>query len=292
MEPERYLEWRDRVAAAWRDVILSPRRFPPSAPTFGRGGRNRDGAPECLAPVGFRTHPRQWGFFCLAAARRAVRAADVHDRSGLAAFLNAYERTLSPLEHGLAPRDQLEAARVGAYAAVAGVLADRPDAHALTRQLRHLVSRVSAGEPDYYAEDVAEVAVQAILAHERRLSRVRAVALAAPWAARMGRLLASLLYRPKCAAVRPDEPDPSQLKAWREGSPGLLAQAIHAGRTFDTLPVLADALEEAGCDWPDVLAHCRALDTETDRGDWVVELVRPHLTAPEFRPLFPRRDDA
>jgi hypothetical protein len=51
-----------------------------------------------------------------------------------------------------------------------------------------------------------------------------------------------------------------------------LAQAIYDERAFDRLAVLADALEEAGCDNAGVLAHCRAA-TPHVRGCWVVDLV-------------------
>jgi hypothetical protein len=35
-------------------------------------------------------------------------------------------------------------------------------------------------------------------------------------------------------------------------------QAIYEERRFADLPILADALEEAGCDHADVLARCRS----------------------------------
>jgi hypothetical protein len=38
------------------------------------------------------------------------------------------------------------------------------------------------------------------------------------------------------------------------------------------MPILADALEEAGCDNRDILAHCRQ-PTEHVRGCWVVDLL-------------------
>lgn len=49
-----------------------------------------------------------------------------------------------------------------------------------------------------------------------------------------------------------------------------IAQAIHDEERFDTLPVLADALEEAGCDDPDLLHHCRHGQHHI-RGCWVIE---------------------
>jgi hypothetical protein len=51
-----------------------------------------------------------------------------------------------------------------------------------------------------------------------------------------------------------------------------LATAIYAERAFDRLPILADALEDAGCDNADVLAHCRG-DGPHVRGCWVVDLI-------------------
>ena len=50
------------------------------------------------------------------------------------------------------------------------------------------------------------------------------------------------------------------------------AQAIYDDRDFDRLPILADALEEAGCTNADILAHCRQ-PGEHVRGCWVVDLL-------------------
>ncbi len=51
-----------------------------------------------------------------------------------------------------------------------------------------------------------------------------------------------------------------------------LAAGIYADRAFDRLPVLADALDDAGCANADVLAHCRGPGPHA-RGCWVVDLV-------------------
>jgi hypothetical protein len=51
-----------------------------------------------------------------------------------------------------------------------------------------------------------------------------------------------------------------------------LAEGIYAERAFDRLPILADALQDAGCDNPDVLGHCRGGGPHV-RGCWMVELV-------------------
>jgi hypothetical protein len=65
---------------------------------------------------------------------------------------------------------------------------------------------------------------------------------------------------------RPVTPDPSWL------TPTALAsgQGIYAERAFDRLPILADALQDAGCDRAEVLDHCRGPGPHV-RGCWVVD---------------------
>jgi hypothetical protein len=60
--------------------------------------------------------------------------------------------------------------------------------------------------------------------------------------------------------------------SWQTQTVLALATAIYDEVAFDRMPVLADALEEASCDHPDVLAHCRG-DGPHVRGCWVVDLV-------------------
>lgn len=45
---------------------------------------------------------------------------------------------------------------------------------------------------------------------------------------------------------------------WLTSTVTSLARSIYDERAFDRMPILADALEEAGLDNPEVLAHCRA----------------------------------
>ena len=60
--------------------------------------------------------------------------------------------------------------------------------------------------------------------------------------------------------------------SWNDGTLAKLAQGIYDDRAFDRLPILADALEEAGCANADILNHCRQ-PGEHVRGCWVVDLV-------------------
>jgi hypothetical protein len=61
-------------------------------------------------------------------------------------------------------------------------------------------------------------------------------------------------------------------RAWNDGTVGKLARGVYDERAFDRLPVLADALEEAGCADAALLAHCREPGAHV-RGCWVVDLL-------------------
>jgi hypothetical protein len=51
-----------------------------------------------------------------------------------------------------------------------------------------------------------------------------------------------------------------------------LARQMYDSRDFSVMPILADALQDAGCDSDDILSHCRQ-PGEHVRGCWVVDLV-------------------
>ena len=59
---------------------------------------------------------------------------------------------------------------------------------------------------------------------------------------------------------------------WNDGTVRKIAQAIRSADRMADLPVLADALEDAGCDDADLLAHCRGPGPHV-RGCWVVDLL-------------------
>jgi hypothetical protein len=65
---------------------------------------------------------------------------------------------------------------------------------------------------------------------------------------------------------------PHSVLAWDNGTAVGLARAIYSRRRFGYLPILADALEDAGCDDPGILAHCRAAGPHV-RGCWVIDLL-------------------
>ena len=51
-----------------------------------------------------------------------------------------------------------------------------------------------------------------------------------------------------------------------------LARSVYDDRRFDELPILADALEEAGCTDPALLEHLRRPGPHV-RGCWALDLV-------------------
>jgi hypothetical protein len=54
-------------------------------------------------------------------------------------------------------------------------------------------------------------------------------------------------------------PDPEHFSPeWRTDGAVALACRIHDSQDFSAMPILADALQDAGCDRTDILGHCRA----------------------------------
>ncbi|HLW65869.1 MAG TPA: hypothetical protein VKS79_11155, partial [Gemmataceae bacterium] len=60
--------------------------------------------------------------------------------------------------------------------------------------------------------------------------------------------------------------------AWKCGTVAALTRGIYEERAFDRMPILADALEEAGCQTADILTHCRHANRHF-RGCWVIDLL-------------------
>jgi hypothetical protein len=52
-----------------------------------------------------------------------------------------------------------------------------------------------------------------------------------------------------------------------------LTRGIYDEKAFDRMPILADALQDAGCDNAEMLTHCRAEGWEHVRGCWVIDLL-------------------
>ncbi len=76
----------------------------------------------------------------------------------------------------------------------------------------------------------------------------------------------SLLPLPRNLVVRPE------WLVYAEGIVAKLALAIYEDKAFDRLPILADALLDAGCDEEDLLAHLREPGPHV-RGCWALDLI-------------------
>jgi hypothetical protein len=61
--------------------------------------------------------------------------------------------------------------------------------------------------------------------------------------------------------------------AWRSDTAVAIARGMYESREFSAMPILADALQDAGCDNDDILNHCRDAKQVHVRGCWVVDLV-------------------
>jgi hypothetical protein len=120
------------------------------------------------------------------------------------------------------------------------------------------------------ADAVGYVAAQSVPAHHQGAESSRTTMTAGSSATAAERQAQAALVRDILGPLpfRPIRPDP----AWLTTTVLTLARTSYDQRGFDHLPVLADALEEAGCHDPDILNHCRQ-PGEHVRGCWLVDLL-------------------
>ena len=90
--------------------------------------------------------------------------------------------------------------------------------------------------------------------------------------------------------IEPAHIDPLWL-AWNDGTVRQLAETIYDERSWDQMPILGDALEDAGCQDERILGHCRRGGPHV-RGCWLLDLILPLVTdtprAPARRHRAPR----
>jgi hypothetical protein len=70
----------------------------------------------------------------------------------------------------------------------------------------------------------------------------------------------------------PSPPLPPTVLAWNDGTVRRIAEGIYDERAFGRLPILADALLDAGCDDEELMQHCRSAGPHV-RGCWAVDLI-------------------
>lgn len=128
-------------------------------------------------------------------------------------------------------------------------------AHVAPRSLMAVAARL-AYESVKYAGHVAASNLTYYAAETKDLPKGTAVVQA--------NLLRCIFDNP----FRPVAIDPE----WRTATVLELARGIYTDRAWDRPPVLADALEDAGCTHPDVIGHLRGPGPHA-RGCWVVDLI-------------------
>jgi hypothetical protein len=129
-------------------------------------------------------------------------------------------------------------------------------------------------EPDYLAASMAmdavsyppDIAADMILA--QYVHAVKLMSGEECVAPILRQLLVELFGNP----FRPSPSFPPTVSAWNGATVIKFAQAIYDERRFADLPILADALEEAGSTDEAILSHCRQ-PGEHVRGCWVVDLL-------------------
>jgi hypothetical protein len=164
---------------------------------------------------------------------------------------------------GLIPNEELWAARRRAYQLFDTV----PQPNEAAQDAANVAQRFI-----YEQNETAEMVVGAAGSRSARLASVRGqnVEVARREAQdAMRALLRQLINEVHGNPFRPVAFWP----AWRTDTVTSLAREMYDSRDFTAMPVLADALEEAGCTNAALLDHCRHGGPHV-RGCWAVDLVR------------------
>jgi hypothetical protein len=134
------------------------------------------------------------------------------------------------------------------------------------REVAHEMRRAGRAGP---VLEAAEAACRVADGNSRDVALLTAQQTARRGERRLADLLRDLLG---LVPFRPVLIDPAWL-GWYGGSVVRVARAIYDGRKFEWMPVLADALEEAGCRDEDILGHCREQGGVHARGCWLLDLL-------------------
>jgi hypothetical protein len=141
-----------------------------------------------------------------------------------------------------------------------------------TRPMRF--GRRLIGHPASEGAEFARLAAS-IFAADRDNGTKQAATAAKGKATRAEKLAQTALLRDLFSNPRRPSRQKTALRRWRVWNDGCvpkLAQGVYEERAFDRLPILADALEDAGCSDEEILAHCRG-GGEHARGCWVVDMI-------------------
>jgi hypothetical protein len=208
---------------------------------------------------------RYWHLFELAEAKwlvnEAERLAEVPgDEAGLRLRASDAYRIVRDLSIPWLQRTLTEVARHCVFCANPAEWGQVNAAlHALVNIGAHTMAEIRNPQLRGVGLDQLSAAQHLLLASEIRDPQLREV----EWQA-MGCLLKEMVGNPfQKADFAPH---------WRTDDVRLLSEQMFESRDFGAMPILADALQDAGCDSDDILSHCRGSGPHV-RGCWVVDLI-------------------
>jgi len=178
---------------------------------------------------------------------------------------------------GLANRDDLCAAQKEAWEVAESVAINPTEWTKVlgtggvpANKVRNWAARAAAAVALLDAQDAAEATARAVertaleAAIEWREEKLGAMTAGAAVRAGLLRDIFGNPFRPFALAA--------SCLTWRDGLIPGMAATIYEERRYEDLPILADALEEAGCTDQAILRHCRSRRVHV-RGCWVVDVL-------------------
>lgn len=151
--------------------------------------------------------------------------------------------------------------------------------HALASAARaggYHVGATPSATPDWEPTDAARSAAKALATRAAGPAPSGGNPVAKEWQVAWNRTFAAAREH-QAEFVRDIFPPPGHAPAvrpdWRTSTVVILARQMDDTGEFSAVPILADALQDAGCDDDLVLDRCRAPSGVHCRGNWVVDLV-------------------
>jgi hypothetical protein len=140
----------------------------------------------------------------------------------------------------------------------------RPTIPKWQRRIASAVYYAAAREATEAIVNAWQLAAEAMIFRAGGFENENAIAARVDEEVRQAELLRDIFGNP----FRPVAFDPR----WRSADAVGLARGLYEERAFDRLPLLVDALMDAGCADEQVIGHCRGEGPHV-RGCWVVDLV-------------------
>jgi len=216
-----------------------------------------DPAPMLRVVFGKARH-RKLRLFAVACSQRIRHL--VKDGQTLAA-LGVAER----FADGLATDEERSAGRKAAAQAAQGRdVIQTPTSPKWERRAASSVYYATADDADKAAMAAGELAIESMIWLAGGHANCDSQAIKRTEQSQQAHLVRDVFGNP----FRPVSVDP----AWLTSTVLALARGVYEDRAFDRLPILADTLQDAGCEHPDLLGHLRS-DGPHTRGCWALDLI-------------------